>query len=52
MRINETCNCGSKATAIIRTHNVCWRCFRKLKTDNLERIKKGIDIPNTLELLE
>jgi len=44
--------CDKKATAIIRTKNVCRMHFRYFQEDNKKRIEYGIDIPKKLEFLD
>jgi len=40
-----------KATAIIRTFDVCGRCFYTLRVDNLHRVKLDVDIPQSFDLI-
>ena len=42
--------CKNKASAIIRTKDVCDSCFNVLKKDNQIRIRNGINIPKTLTI--
>lgn len=45
-------NCNNQAVAIMRTFDVCVICFEKYKKDNVDRIKKGINIPKKLITLK
>ncbi len=51
-RIKGICNCGEPATCMIRTRKVCKRCFKIYREDNHRRLRRGIDIPDKLEVLE
>ena len=45
-------NCNNQATAIMRTFDVCEICYEKYRRDNIDRIKKGINIPKELIALK
>ena len=43
--------CNKEAEGIIRCKDVCKYHFGKLRTDNLYRLKRGIDIPEDTTML-
>jgi len=44
----EVCGVLTTSKAIIRTFNVCQKCFSKLRKDNFKRQNKKQDITNSI----
>lgn len=51
-KVCEVPKCKGIPVGLIRTKEVCKRHFNELKGDNQKRINRGINIPNSFEMLE